>query len=103
MTDAREENRIQKEAMKKLRQARKGKIKAAKAKVQEQRQIIKAISEQLKNRPMTVPEIAAATGIEPANVLWFLAALKKYGEIIEGKKEGSYLQFKLAEKISGEG
>ena len=98
MTEANEENRVQKEAMKKLREARKVKITAAKARMKEQRKTIKAIKEQLKDSPLTVPEIAAATGIEPSHVLWFLAALKKYGQIVEGEKDGSYFQFRLVEK-----
>ena len=102
MTEANEENRVQKEAMKKLREARKVKITAAKARMKEQRKTIKAIKEQLKDSPRTVPEIAAATGIEPSHVLWFLAALKKYGQILEGEKDGSYFQFRLAEKTSDE-
>jgi predicted Rossmann fold nucleotide-binding protein DprA/Smf involved in DNA uptake len=103
MTEAREDNGVQKEAMKKLRQARKTKIKAAKAKMKEHRKTIKAIKEQLEDSPQTVPEIAGATGIEPSQVLWFLAALKKYGQIIEGEKDGSYFQFRLAEKTADEG
>jgi predicted Rossmann fold nucleotide-binding protein DprA/Smf involved in DNA uptake len=103
MTEASEENRVEKEAMKKLREGRKAKIKAAKARMKEQRKTIKAIREQLKDRPMTVPEIAAATGIEASNVLWFLAALKKYGKVFEGEKNGSYFQFRLAETTSDEG
>ena len=98
MTEANEENRVQKEAIKKLREARKVKITAAKARMKEQRKTIKAIKEQLKDSPLTVPEIAAATGIEPSHVLWFLAALKKYGQILEGEKDGSYFQFRLVEK-----
>ncbi len=102
MTEAREENRVQKEAMKKLRQGRKAKIKTAKARMKEQRKTIKAIKEQLKDSPQTVPEIAAATGFEPSHVLWFLAALKKYGQIVEGEKDGSYFKFSLAKKTSDE-
>ena len=100
MSEAREENKVKKEAMNKLREGRKVKIKAAKARMKEQRKTIKAIKEQLKDKPMTVPEIASATGIEPSRVLWFLAALKKYGKILEGEKDGSYFKFRLAEKTS---
>ena len=100
MTDAREDTGVEKEAMNKLREDRKVKIKAAKALMKKQRKTIKAIKEQLKDKPMTVPEIASATGIEPASVLWFLAALKKYGKILEGEKDGSYFKFRLAERTS---
>ena len=103
MTEANEENRVQKEAMKKLREGRKVKIKTAKARMKDQRKTIKAIKEQLKDSPQTVPEIAAATGIEASNILWFLAALKKYGKVFEDEKNGSYFQFRLAEKTSDEG
>jgi predicted transcriptional regulator len=103
MTEAREDNRVEKEAMRELRQARKAKIEAAKARMKEQRKTIKAIKEQLKDNPQTVPEIAAATGIESSNVLWFLAALKKYGQILEGEKHGSYFKFTLAERTSDDG
>ena len=98
-----EENSARKEKLKKLREDRKVKIEVAKARMKEQRKIIKAIKEQLKDSPLTVPAIAAATEIEPSHVLWFVAALKKYGQIIEGEKDGSYFQFRLAEKSSGEG
>jgi predicted transcriptional regulator len=100
MTETREETGVKKEAMKKLRRDRKAKIKAAKALMKEQQKTIKAIKEQLRDRPMTVPEIAATTGIEASSVLWFLAALKKYGKVVEGEKEGSYFKFRLAEKTS---
>ena len=98
-----EENSARKEKLKKLREDRKVKIEVAKARMKEQRKIIKAIKEQLKDSPLTVPAIAAATEIEPSHVLWFVAALKKYGQIIEGEKDGGYFQFKLAEKSSDEG
>ena len=97
-----EENSARKEKLKKLREDRKVKIEVAKARMKEQRKIIKAIKEQLKDSPLTVPAIAAATEIEPSHVLWFVAALKKYGQIIEGEKDGSYFQFRLAEKSSDE-
>ena len=100
MSEARDENKVKKEAMNKLREDRKVKIKAAKALMKKQRKTIKAIEEQLKDKPLTVPEIASATGIEPSRVLWFLAALKKYGKILEGEKDGSYFTFRLAEKTS---
>ena len=100
MSEARDENKVKKEAMNKLREDRKVKIEAAKAQMKKQRKTIKAIEEQLKDKPLTVPEIASATGIEPASVLWFLAALKKYGKILEGEKDGSYFKFRLAERPS---
>jgi predicted transcriptional regulator len=36
------------------------------------------------------PTIAAATGVSTAEILWYVAALKKYGEIKEAEKDGGY-------------
>jgi DNA-binding IclR family transcriptional regulator len=44
---------------------------------------------------LTVPEIAAATGLPVSEVLWYVATLKKYGEILEGPKAGSYFRYRL--------
>jgi predicted transcriptional regulator len=100
MSEANEEKTAKKEAMKKLRQSRKDIIKATSARVKENRRAIKAIKEQLQDEARTVPEIAVATGLESAEVLWFIATLKKYGEILEGDKDGGYFRYYLADLAS---
>ena len=87
-----------KEAMKELRSHRKGWITNASKIVKEQKKILKAIKEYLGNQPATVPEIANATGISPDKILWYLATLKKYGDIIEGEKDGGYFRYILVER-----
>ncbi len=57
--------------------------------------VIGAIKDQLKHEAKTVPEIAAATGTSTAETLWFVASLKKYGEIKEAEKDGSYFKYAL--------
>ena len=91
-----------KEAMKKLRESRKHIIKATSARVKENRKTIKAIREQLQAEARTVPEIAAATGLASSEVLWFIATLKKYGEILEGDKDGGYFRYNLADRARSE-
>jgi len=86
-----------KEAMKKLREDRKEWITKASTIVKEQKTILKAIKGHLENQPATVPEISKATGIPSDRVLWYLATLKKYGDIIEGDKDGGYFRYVLAE------
>ena len=86
-----------KEAMKKLRKDRKGWTTKASAMVKEQKKILKAVKGHLENQPATVPEISEATGIPSDKVLWYLATLKKYGNIIEGEKNGGYFRYVLAE------
>ena len=86
-----------KEAMKKLRSDRKEWITMASNRVKDQRKERKAIKKHLEKKSATVPEIAEATKILSDKVLWYLATLKKYGDIIEGEKDGSYFRYVLTE------
>ena len=95
MSEAETQKTEKKEAMKKLRESRKQIIKATSARVKGNRKAIKAIKEQLQDEARTVPEIAEATGLASSEVLWFIATLKKYGEILEGDKDGSYFRYYL--------
>jgi len=83
--------------MKELREARKTLIKAASAKMKLQKKTIQAILDQLKAGAQTVPAIAAANGAATAETLWYMAALKKYGQIKEAQKDGGYFKYELAE------
>ena len=86
----------QKEALQKLRQARKPTIAAATARMKAQKKAIAAIKAELQQGDYTVPELAAATGLPSDVVLWYLASMKKYGEVAEGLQEGSYFRYRLA-------
>jgi len=95
MSDTSAESEAKKEALKKLKAARKDQIAATTAKMKEQRQAVKAIKAQLAAAELTVPEIAAATGMPASEVLWYVASLKKYGEILEGPKDSGYYRYRL--------
>jgi predicted Rossmann fold nucleotide-binding protein DprA/Smf involved in DNA uptake len=97
MTDTAMESDAGKEALKKLKAARKEQIARATSRMKEQRKAIKAIKEQLGEAELTVPEIAEATGLPISEVLWYVASLKKYGEILEGSKAGGYYRYKLGQ------
>jgi hypothetical protein len=84
-------------ALKKLKAARKEQIAAATARMKEQRRAVKAIKKHLEGAELTVPEIAGATGLPPSEVLWYVATLKKYGEILEGPKAGGYYRYRLGQ------
>jgi hypothetical protein len=84
-------------ALKNLKAARKEQIAAATARMKEQRRAVKAIKEHLDGAELTVPEIALATGLPVTEVLWYVATLKKYGEILEGPKDGGYYRYKLGQ------
>jgi predicted transcriptional regulator len=88
-----------KEALKRLKAARKDQIAGATARMKIQRQAVKAIKEQLKDGELTVPELAQATGLAAAEVLYYVASLKKFGEILEGSKDGGYYRYRLGKVI----
>jgi len=92
-----EQKQTKKDAVKRLRRERKQKIKEIATLVQSQKNDVKAIKDQLKNKVGTVPQIARETGISANKVLWYIAALKKYGEISEGEKDGGYFRYVLTE------
>jgi hypothetical protein len=91
-----------KEAMKALKAARKTQIAATASRVKEQRQAVKAIKTCLAEAELTVPEIADATGLPVTEALWYVASLKKYGEILEGPKDGSYYRYRLGQPVGAE-
>ncbi len=96
MRQPEQDKQAEKAAMKKLREDRRPFIKAASAKMKIQKKTIQAILDQLKDGPQTVPSIAAATGGTTAETLWYVASLKKYGEIKEAQKDGGYFKYELA-------
>ena len=102
MSQTDEDKTEQQEAMKKLRAARKQTIKAAAARMKQQKKAIKAIKEQLEDKAGTVPEIAEATAIPPSEVMWYLATLKNYGQILESEKDGSYFRYRWVGSASEE-
>ncbi len=87
-----------KQAMKALRQSRQQWIAKAANQVKQQKKELKAIRTQLAAGVGTAPEIAQATQMQTADVMWYLAALKKYGEIVEAQKDGSYFRYALTSK-----
>jgi predicted transcriptional regulator len=102
MLDTPKETGSQKEALKRLKSARQVQIAAATGRMKEQRQAVKAIKERLAGAELTVPEIAAATGLPVSEVMWYVATLKKYGEILEGAKAGSYFRYRLGPAAAAE-
>jgi len=91
-----EKKKIDKEALKQLRKARQGSIKHVKDAIKTQNQDIKKIKEQLKDGGKTVPQIAAAIKMSTSKVLLYVTALRSYGLLAEGAKEGDYFKYELA-------
>jgi hypothetical protein len=84
------------EDLKRLREERKIFIDRARGLIKEQSGSIKKIKEFLKEDGATIPEIAEKTGMAASEVLWFVMALKKYGQVIEGPKKEDYFKYQLA-------
>ncbi len=81
--------------LKALRRERADWIARAAARVKEQKRDLKGIRQRLGQGPATVPAVAEATGLAADKVLWYLAALKKYGQVVEEGKEGGYYRYAL--------
>ena len=90
-----QDKKAKSEAMKKLRESRKQLIKEATGKMKIQKAAIQAIKDQLITGSKTIPEIAAATGAPTAETLWYLAAMKKYGDVKEAEKDDYYFKYAL--------
>ncbi len=103
MSDIDQAKQEKKEAMKQLRHERKESIQRAAAMVKTQKKNLKSLREEVAaDDGATAPEIAQATGLDVDQVIWYLATLKQYGEVVEGAKDGGYFKYKLVVKETDE-
>jgi len=91
-----EQKNTDREALKKLREVRKTSIDKARKAIKDQNRVIKSIKELIKTEGKTVPEIAQTSQISTSQALWYIMALKKYGLVVEGAKDGNYFKYQLA-------
>lgn len=89
---------VEKEKLKELCEQRKDRIKEIQLLVKEQNKIKQKIKEVLKDGPKTVPEISNSAGLPKDKTMYFVASLKKYGEILEGDKKGDYFVYMLTQE-----
>ncbi len=85
-------------AIKALRDQRKESIRRVSGLVAEQGRELKAIKNFLAGDGASAPDIAGSTGLPVSRVMYFLATLKQYGEVVEGSKDGGYFRYRLVEK-----
>ena len=86
-----------KAALKALRQERAETIARVRARLKEQKRDLAGIKAELAGQPRTVPQIAQATGLPADRVLWYVTALRKYGQAAEGDQAGGYFYYELIE------
>lgn len=94
-------NSSDKEALKRLRREREAVIARAQQTIKTQRKRIDAIKTRLAEGPQTVPEIAASLAMDTADIMVTVAALRKYGQVVEGAKDGDYFKYQLAGQAGG--
>jgi hypothetical protein len=92
------EKEAKKTAMKELRGLRKSLIASASSTMKIQKKDIAAIKAFLKGGAATIPEIAAGIDMPTDKALWYMATLKKYGQIVEVQKEGAFFKYTLSEQ-----
>lgn len=68
-----------------------------KAYVKTQNRLRKAVTTSLKAGNCTVPEIASQHGLNTADVMWTLMAMKRYGKVVEAEQKGDYFTYRLKE------
>lgn len=83
-----------------LRKERREKVERVQAYLKEQQAVRKTLSRVLQGEPRSIPDIAAATGIPPQDVLWHITAMKKYGDVIEDGMDDdfAYYLYRLAKE-----
>jgi predicted transcriptional regulator len=64
--------------------------------IRDQKHMQQAICQFIRETPKTVPEIAAQIARPTHEVLWFVAALKKYGVVLEAGMCGDYPLYQRA-------
>lgn len=83
--------------LKQLREQHKATVERTQEVVKEQRVFRSKLTKCLKEGPMTVPELAAATGAPTHEILWHLTGMKKYDLVDEVEQAGEYFKYALRE------
>jgi hypothetical protein len=98
MSDSKKEALSRSESLKRLREMHGATVARTQALFREQKQMQNAICQFVRESPKTVPEIAEAIGKPTHEVLWFVAALRKYGIVVEAGMCGDYPLYQRAKE-----
>lgn len=94
-TDAGERKSAIRAVVRRLSQAQAGEQAVARKRFKERSARRRAVVSRLGAGPATVPELAAATGIPPSEVLVIVATLRRYGTVVEDEQQESYFRYRL--------
>jgi hypothetical protein len=99
---AKEKARQRSELLAALRNDHRERVKQAQALLKEQQAVRKALGPAMRGEPKSIPQLAAASGLPAHEVLWHVAAMKKYGAVVEAgmDEDSAYYLYGLAEEAS---
>jgi predicted transcriptional regulator len=86
------------DALKRLREQHQVGFKATQLLLKDLQAVRKEMRQAMKSGPKTVPELAEVVGLPASQVLWHIAAMKKYGLIVETGLDENYYRYALAEE-----
>jgi hypothetical protein len=102
MSGSKEQREALKATLKKLRAERGATVDAAVERNKARQAARKQVRAALAAGPATVPALAAASGLPTRDVLWHVAAMRKYGDVVEAGMEGDYPTYSLVPKPGGD-
>jgi hypothetical protein len=85
------------EALRLFRERMGGLTDAKKAFIKSDREARKSLRNALKFGPKTIPELTRQLDLPGEKVVWYVMALKRYGEIVEAGRAGDYFRYALKE------
>jgi hypothetical protein len=88
------------EMLKQLRKEHAESVQRTQGLFREQRQMQQSISKFICENPKTIPQIAEEICKPPHEVLWFVAAMRKYGLVVEAGMEGDYPLYKTLKEVT---
>ena len=101
MTKTTETSKKRNELLVELRKQNRDSVKAAQELLKTQQAARKALERALSSGPHTVPQLAEATGMPAHEVLWHVAAMKKYREVVEAgtDEDNEFYLYRLTKEI----
>jgi hypothetical protein len=98
---SKEQREALKATLKKLREERGAAVDEAVRRNKLHQAARKKVRAALAGGPATVPAIAAVSGLPSPDVLWHVAAMRKYGEVVEAGTDGDYCTYELTGAEAG--
>lgn len=95
MNRSKEQREALKATLKKLRAERGDAVDAATERNKRRQATRKRVRAALAGGPATIPALAAAAGLPTGDVLWHVAAMRKYGDLKEVGMDGDYCTYSL--------